>query len=111
MKDEVRIVTGSSSGIGYDVEQGYPRKPSPMMALTVLENHAQIATETLMVVTTLSIFRSGEPRGGACLFGQVKLTTPADIQIEHHTQLLMIQTKYCPTDQDAPYPFARCGLT
>jgi HAD superfamily hydrolase (TIGR01549 family) len=75
----------------YSVEQGYPRKPDPTMALAVLENHAIVATETLMVGDHDLDIQVGRAAGvRTCLFGQVKLTTPADIQIEHYTQLLQM---------------------
>jgi HAD superfamily hydrolase (TIGR01509 family) len=73
------------------VEQGYPRKPSPAMVLAVLEKHAMNPTETLLIGDRDLDIQAGRAAGvRTCVFGQAELTTPADFQIGHYSQLLSL---------------------
>lgn len=79
----------------FSVEQGYPRKPDPAMSLAALKKHNLHPAGSLFVGDREIDIQSGQAAGvRTCLFGEAALTTPADFQIEHYSQLLkMLKTE------------------
>lgn len=78
----------------FSVEQGYPRKPDPAMALVALEKYAMQPDETLLIGDRELDIKAGRAAGvRTCLFGKAKLTALADFQIGHYGQLLSLLGK------------------
>ncbi len=73
----------------FSVEQGYPRKPNPKIIQAALDEYALITNETLLVGDRDLDIQAGRAAGvHTLLFGGAELNNPADVQIEHYTQLL-----------------------
>ena len=73
------------------VEQGYPRKPDPAMALAALAIYGLDPAVTWMVGDRELDIQAGRAAGlRACLYGRAALAQPADFQIDHCSQLLAL---------------------
>ena len=71
------------------VEQGYPRKPDPAIVLAALRLHALEPAETWMVGDRELDIQAGQAAGvRTCLYGRASLAQPADLLIDHYSQLL-----------------------
>ena len=73
------------------VEQGYPRKPDPAMALAALETYALDPVDTWLVGDRALDIEAGRAAGVCtCLYGRACVPQPADLHIEHYSQLLAL---------------------
>jgi HAD superfamily hydrolase (TIGR01509 family) len=73
------------------VEQGYPRKPDPAMALAALEIYALDQADTWMVGDRTLDIEAGRAAGiCTCLYGRARVPQPADLHIERYSQLLAL---------------------
>jgi len=72
-------------------QQGYPNKPDPSMALAALSKHSLNPDETLLIGDRERDILAGHAAGiHTCLFGNAKLSTPADFQVTDYQRLLHI---------------------
>ena len=73
----------------FDVEQGYPHKPDPVLLKTAMECFTLEPTETLIVGSRDIDIQAGHNAGvRTCIFGDAPLSVPADLQIFHYNELL-----------------------
>lgn len=73
------------------VEQGYPRKPDPAMALAALERFGLDRAATLMIGDRELDVQAGRAAGvGTCLYGRACVPQPADLHIDQYSQLLAL---------------------
>jgi phosphoglycolate phosphatase-like HAD superfamily hydrolase len=73
----------------YSVEQGYPRKPDPAMALAALEKYAMQPDETLLIGDRDLDIQARRAAGvPTCLFGKIERAIPTNIKIENYYRLL-----------------------
>ncbi len=73
------------------VEQGYARKPDPAMALVALERFGLNRAATLMIGDRELDVQAGRTAGlRTCLYGRAALAQPADLQVDHYSQLLAL---------------------
>jgi HAD superfamily hydrolase (TIGR01509 family) len=73
------------------VEQGYPRKPDPAMALAALAIYGLDPAVTWVVGDRELDIEAGRAAGlSACLYGRAALAQPADLQIDYYSQLLAL---------------------
>lgn len=78
----------------FSVEQGYPSKPDPAIALAALEKHRLDPTVTLLIGDREIDIRTGQAaKVRTCLFGQPKITQPTDFHINSYNQLLDLLKK------------------
>jgi HAD superfamily hydrolase (TIGR01509 family) len=73
------------------VEQGYPRKPDPAMALAALVTFDLDPAVTWMIGDRALDIEAGRAAGvHTCLFGRACAPQPVDLHIEHYSQLLAL---------------------
>lgn len=71
------------------VEQGYPRKPDPAMALAALAIYDLEPAVTWMIGDRGLDIEAGRSAGlRTCFYGRASLAQPADLHIGHYSQLL-----------------------
>jgi HAD superfamily hydrolase (TIGR01509 family) len=78
----------------FSVEQGYPLKPKPAMVLAALEKYSLNPDETLLIGDREIDIQAGRAASvRTLLVGGAKLPPPADFQIDHYSQLLILLQK------------------
>lgn len=73
----------------FSVEQGHPRKPDPAMLEAAIRQFKLERAETLLIGDRDLDIQAGRAAGiRTCSFGRAQLSHPADLQIDHYSQLL-----------------------
>lgn len=74
----------------YSVEQGYLRKPDPMMVQAAIQDHGLAPEDSLMVGDRLIDVQAGQAASTrTCLFGRAQLEMMVDFQCQGFDQLLI----------------------
>lgn len=73
----------------FSVEQGYPRKPDPIMLEAAIRKFDLKRTETMLIGDRDLDIQAGQAVGvRTCLFGKSQLFVPADYHFDRYDQLL-----------------------